>query len=348
MFFEVTPNTPIKWTGGASAAQHGQLRSGAKTTRISLLHAIQVFALAGISTLLSGCDARVVLSNTSGSERGVLANGRGSGGPFAYQRFTSTTDTVDLGQQLQPSGGNDEVVAFESFRPPAITTPVTWTGGSDTVNTGLANEIFIPIKVWILKSPFATQRVRAINSCITTAGIWDSERMGLGIGSFDIVDATGNPNAANYLAFDCSKLAGIEADIGKAAGQINIYIVDTVDGGTGRGQACQIGSDFVALGSAVGFELASHETGHDFSLTHIDDLTTNFDQTNIMHSASNTRQFITEGQLFRAHLTSNSAINFLYAARPGLTTRSCPRDTSSDTCPPIQKRIWADGTFPPN
>ena len=121
-----------------------------------------------------------------------------------------------------------------------------------------------------------------------------------------------------------------------------------MDGGAGRGNACQIGSDFVALGSAVGFELASHETGHDFALTHIDDLTANFDQTNIMHSASNTRQFITEGQLFRAHLTSNSAINFLYAARPRLPMRNSLRDTSSDTCPPIEKRIWADGTFPAN
>src|SRR5262249_24966118 len=167
-----------------------------------------------------------------------------------------------------------------------------------------ANEVFIPIKVWILKGPFATQRTRAINTCITTSGIWDSERMGLGIGSFDIQDATANPKAANYLAFDCSKRTGIKTDIGKTARRINIYIGDTGDGGTGRGQACQIGSDFVALGSAVGFELASHETGHDFSLTHVDDLTTNFDQTNIMHSASSTRQFITEGQLFRAHLTS--------------------------------------------
>lgn len=303
--------------------------------------------IAGI-IFMAGCNARVVLSNTTGGERGVLANGKGASGIFDYQRFTSTTDTVDLGQTLQPSGGNDEVVAFENFRPPAIKTAVTWTGGSDSVNLPLANEIPVAIKVWIVKGPFADQRTRAINSCITTSGIWDNERMGLRISSFDITDATPNPKAANYLAFDCSKQAGIQTDIGKAAGMINIYVVDTVDGGTGRGQACNIGSDFVALGSAVGFELASHETGHDFSLTHVDDLTTNFDQTNIMHSASNTRQFISEGQLFRAHLTSNSAINFLYAARPGQPTRDCARDTASDMCPPIQKRIWADGTFPAN
>ena len=235
---------------------------------------------------VAGCNAnaKIVLTNTTGSERGVLASGRGSSGPFTYQRFTSITDTVDLGQQLSPSGGNDEVLAFENVRPPAIRTPVTWTGGSDTVNLALANEIFIPITVWILKTPFATQQARAINTCITTTQIWDGERMGLGIGSFDITDATGNAKAATYQAFDCTKQAGIQTDIGKLAGRINIYIVDTVDGGTGRGNACNIGSDFVALGSALGFELAAHETGHDFALTHVDDLTATFDQTNIMHS----------------------------------------------------------------
>ena len=217
MTCEITPN--VRMLRKETGTSHFQRSHSAVESALApWFRKVQFLAVASLSILFAGCNARVVLSNTSGTERGVLANGRGSGGVFTYQRFTSTTDTVDLGQQLQPSGGNDEVVAFESFRPPAITTPVTWTGGSDTVNVAFANEIFIPIRVWILKSPFATQKTRAINSCITTSGIWNSERMGLGIGSFDIVDATANPKAANYLAFDCSKQAGIEADIGKTLG----------------------------------------------------------------------------------------------------------------------------------
>ncbi len=296
---------------------------------------------------LAGCADRVVLSNASGSENGVLVDAQASGGPLTYQSFRSMSNTVSVGD-LSPRAGNNEVVAFTSFRPPAIQTPVTWTSGADTVNLPYQNEIGLAFKVWVVKGPFNAQRTSAINSCVTTSSIWDNERMGALIATFEIVDATGNTNAANYFAFDCSKQAGIQTDIGKTAGRINIYFVDTVDGGAGRGQACNIGSDFVALGSAVGSELASHELGHDFALTHIDDLTANFDQTNIMHSASNTRQFITEGQLFRAHLSTNSALNFLYAARPGRPTRNCPRDTSNDQCPTIQKRIWADGTFPAN
>ncbi len=306
--------------------------------------------LAGILTAvlgLAGCADRVVLSNASGSENGVLVDAQGSGGPLTYQSFRSATNTVSVGD-LSPRAGNNEVVAFTNLRPMAIQTPVTWTTGNDTVNVAYQGRIGLAFKVWIVKGPFAAQRTSAINSCITTSGIWDNERMGTSIATFEIADATGNANAANYFAFDCSKQAGIQTDIGKTAGRINIYFVDTVDGGAGRGQACNIGSDFVALGSAVGSELASHELGHDFGLTHIDDLAANFDQTNIMHSASNTRQFISEGQLFRAHMSANSALNFLYAARPGQPVRACPRDTSDDQCPAIQKRIWADGAFPAN
>jgi len=296
---------------------------------------------------LTGCADRVKLTNTSGSENGILVDGQSSSGPINDETFASSSTTIKVGR-LRASATSNEVIAFTNLRPVAIQTPVSWTSGRDTVNTPFANQIAIPVKVWIVKGPFNTQRTKAITACITTTAIWNSERMGVAFSPFEIVDATGDPDAPNYYAFDCSKKTGIETNIGKASGRINIYYVDTVDGGTGRGQACNIGSDFVAMGSNTGSELLSHELGHDFALTHIDDLTAVFDQTNIMHSASNTRQFVTEGQLFRGHLTTTSALNFLYAARPGQPTRNCARDTANDQCPQIKKRIWGDGTFPAN
>jgi hypothetical protein len=174
--------------------------------------------------------------------------------------------------------------------------------------------------------------------------------MGLRFSNFEIVDATGDSDAATYFNFDCSLKNGIETDIGKTNGIINIYYVDRVDGGTGRGNACSIGSDFVAMASNTGDELLSHELGHDFGLTHID-ADTDFDQTNVMHSASNTRQYMTEGQTFRAHVKPMSALNDanIYNARPGKPTRNCPRTTSNNECPRNNKRIWSDGaSFPAN
>jgi hypothetical protein len=70
--------------------------------------------------------------------------------------------------------------------------------------------------------------------------------------------------------------------------------------------------------AGAGSELLAHELGHDLALEHIDDRTADFDATNIMHSAATSAQFLTEGQLFRAHLRQNSALNLVYGARAGL------------------------------
>ena len=67
-----------------------------------------------------------------------------------------------------------------------------------------------------------------------------------------------------------------------------------------------------------------------------------------MHSASSVRQYLTEGQTFRAHTRPASALNAVYNARAGQPTRSCDRDTPMLQCPLIRKRIWADGLHPAN
>ncbi len=303
-----------------------------------------LFAALTGTVVLAGCGDAVQLTNTSGNENGIMVDGQFQSGPTNDHTFVATSDKIGIGKVDASTG---EVFAFTNFRPVALQTPVNWTNSDETATVPFANEIQIPVKVWIVKGPFSTQQTRAINTCITTSGIWNNERMGIDFNPFEVVDATSNAKASNYFAFDCSKQAGLQTDIGKTAGRINIYWVDTVDGGTGRGNACAIGSDFVAIGSANGLELLSHELGHDFALQHVDGQAT-FDETNIMHSASNTRQFITEGQLIRAHLRTDSALNSVYNARPGQPTRNCGHTQVDNQCPALNKRIWADGAFPAN
>jgi hypothetical protein len=67
-----------------------------------------------------------------------------------------------------------------------------------------------------------------------------------------------------------------------------------------------------------------------------------------MHSASNTRKYFTQGELFRAHFWSASALNAIYAARPSQPTHDCQPEESSQQCPPIQRRIWPQGKFGAN
>jgi hypothetical protein len=151
--------------------------------------------------------------------------------------------------------------------------------------------------------------------------------------------------------------AGIKADIGYVPGQINIYYVHAMNWSgtlyTNSGEARRENGPWVMLGSAAMNVVMAHEIGHLMALVHVHTgaPTQWFDYTNMMTtSGSPNSRFITEGQVLRMHLTSYSILNSLYNARPGLPIRDCNATSTkaTDTCPGIQKRIWADGTYPAN
>jgi len=301
-----------------------------------------------IAFLLSACGDTVTISNGSGQPVGLLVDGQDSGGRVDDRAFTSPASPIAVGALTAASQSN-EVIGFTNDRPPKqLNTP--WTDANDNFALAFAPTIRIPVTVWIVKGPFDQQRQHAIEACIRTSAIWRSERMGVDVASFEIQDATANPKAPDHFAFPDGDLGDsvwkpLRDDIGFVAGRLNIYWVDTVNGGTGTGWS-NFGAQ-VAMGRATGDELLSHETGHSFSLTHTDG-NADFNDENVMWSASNVRQYLTEGQLVRAHLNPSSSLNALYHARPGEVARNCNFGDSGPTCPLIQKRIWADGSFPPN
>lgn len=309
----------------------------------------RMLVLLATGILLPGCADKVrVFDAPLPEEWGALVDGTKAGANVNDARYTHTEQSRGVGNFVSGAGSNEEVIVFTRRRPLKMVENVAWTSGSnDVANVTLSSEVGVPVTVWIVQGPFGTQRDLAIDHCVTTAAILRDERMGLRFSQFEIVDATGDPDAANYTDFDCSMRAGIQADIGERADRINVYWVDTVDGGTSRGQACSIGSDFVAMGRTANDELLIHEFGHNFDLRHVDGQAT-FDDTNIMDSASSTRAFITEGQLVRAHLNPPSAINDTYGARPGEPTRTCSHNADTNDCPVLNTRIWADGAFPAN
>ena len=280
---------------------------------------------------------------------GTLVSDGSSTATANYQGYATPIDSANVGAR----SGTGEAIAFSEHRPVAVQA-IAWStaSGDQTVNIAFANELDTPVTIWVVAGPYATTQQTALTLWQAAQQIYWNERLGVRLSALEVVDATGNPQAAAWSAFTCgvnnASVTAIRSDIGVRAGRINVYLVNLVDGSTSRGNACSIGGDFVAIASGSSAELLAHELGHDFALEHIDDLVASFSPINVMHSQSNVRQFLTEGQTFRAHLRPNSAINSVYALRPGQATRACDRDTMLLGCPFIGKRVWADGIFPAN
>lgn len=296
---------------------------------------------------LIGCADRLVINNGTSDQTGFLVDGQDSAGSFNDRGFLTDLDLVGVGE-LTLSTTSNEAVGFTNHRPPRYReTP--WTSNDDEFAVNFQPRIQIPVTVWIIKGPFDQQRDHAIDACIQTSAIWNAERMGIAFSQFQVLDATGDPQASDHFAFPNGDVGDsvwkpLRDDIGFTANRLNIYWVDTVDGSTTSGWS-NFGAQ-VVMGRNTGDELLSHEIGHGFSLTHSNGVA-NFDQTNIMHNASNTREFVTEGQLFRAHIDPDSIVNDVYNARPGELTRNCGFNGTA-LCPDSDRRLWADGAFPAN
>jgi hypothetical protein len=322
-----------------------------KTTSVVFVMVGLMLALAIGAWVLLLQDDHVTLINTSGSENGILVDGMNGNAVLSDQSFTSTTDTLGV-RHLSPAMSN-EIISFTNFRPVAVRSSVPWTNSTDNVSVPFPAQITIPITIWMLKRPQDT------SLCAEVVSIWNAERMGVAFSSCDTRDATSAPSS--LLKFDCTMKSTVETTVTKVPNRINVYIVKTVDsdgyGDPTNGDTCT-SNDFVAFGWKGNGALLAHELGHSFELTHIDGSPSpsnptgsfpGFDDTNVMHSWSINRQYFTEGQLFRAHLTPASALNSVYNARPSPQfTRLCLPNDITAQCPALSKRIWTDGAFPPN
>jgi len=300
----------------------------------------------------TGAPDYLLISNTQPNQIGFLVDGQdvtGSQNDDEYIGVANASLVELTAYSANPASGG-EVIAFTENSPVIVQPGVNWTSDSDTIPVDLdTSAIEVPITIWIVYAPngdFATQSQKALQDLLTTNVNFEKERLGLNFSNVTVIDATNDPDAPNYYNFTCGMRSGLESDIGNNPDHINVYYLQTVDGSTTRGQSCQIGSNFSALGANAGIELQSHEIGHNLYLFHTNTLTLfGFSQTNIMHSASNTREYLTEGQTFRAHVAPQSSINDTYNARPGEVTRTCsPTSTNATTfgCPAIQTRIWTD------
>ena len=300
-----------------------------------------------------GTDDLFIGTNAPTAPVGILVDGRRNNAEIDDERHVvtpaSATASQALGQMRSSPLGN-EVLSFAATRAPTQhSTP--WTTAQDTFSRPLANTVRVPLTIWILTAPgtFPAQAVQALSAAIQAGALFDQERLGLDFNLIEVRDETHNPNRVSFL--NVAGTAGLETQIGHVNGRFNVYWVPAVNGGSGNGVGEVAHGDSVAVGFNAAPGLLAHEIGHNLALDHIDG-DSRFDGTNVMMSAGGTRQFLTEGQGYRAHIRSISAIRStqVYALRPGMPIiDTCNISSTTRTCPKADKRIWTDGaTWPAN
>lgn len=256
-----------------------------------------------------------------------------------------------------------------------LTDPPFWTKDEDWKELTFRDEACISVYFWIILGDPASQKNRIYSAIAVTSGIWREEAQGLCFSFLphshrahiddrtqDVdTKALGYQNPDFY--FSCANVDNLKETKRFVDHAINIYYVSQVfsdDGGatspagvasTSNGYYCP--PNVILMGSETSPALLAHEIGHALSLRqHTDQYpyptSSYFDDTNVMHPASDIRQFLTEGQTFRAAFNELSVLNRSEGyAKPNSSPRGCYLDTDV-SCPPLQKRIWRDGAWPPN
>lgn len=258
--------------------------------------------------------------------------------------------------------GTNELVVFAPGRAPSLIEGIEWTPEIDVIEVRLRNPITIPTKVWI---PSSFSRTPIEDARTTANQIWNDEGVGARFGTFEYAVPVLKPGESiPPPPTDTSDAVWRDEFIGSyelAHDKLNIFVFDQVSGlstngyyFTSTGPSGEL-IDIIVVGRNPGNTLLAHEAGHGFGLEHTDDpvfvrATSDFDNQNVMHSASNSRRYMTEGQIFRAHAKSESML--WRFADP--VSRWTPRTIRSNDGyppleylydrPPICRRLRPDGS----
>jgi hypothetical protein len=292
-------------------------------------------------------DVVIIESVVPGQEIGMLFDGVDNRGVFNDRSFifpASAGTSVRAGfvNITAPSNGNS-LVTFARSRQPRLV-PARWTPNADTIDVQLQNNIRFGVTFWVLAGNFATQQVNVATAVAAVNNAYVVEKVGLRIAYVSIHDETANPAVPPLLTFPGPSQQQF-MNIGFTQGDINVYVIGTVNGANIAGVSFD-GTPVILLGvDTLTFpQLLEHELGHAFVLWHVDNAP-GFNFENVMWP-SVSAHFLTEGQTFRMHFHPSSQINVL-GLRQGLPTLVCMEPATPD-CPANNRRLWADGSMPPN
>jgi Metallo-peptidase family M12B Reprolysin-like len=213
--------------------------------------------------------------------------------------------------------GPGEIIGFTRGYPPTIL-DVAWTPRSDYVDLHFQKTYTFPVKVWIVSGDSHDQKGRAALALLMTETIWHNERQGFAFSSVTFDDTKKDDDFASFTcdSFDNADETNWITHNRIEPKMVNIYYVDKVIGQRNGGYEPENGfncyakgyRNVIVMGSNTAPALLAHEFGHAFGINHVGSFT-EFDETNVMHEASDFRTFLTEGQTFRQTILPYSAVN---------------------------------------
>lgn len=127
---------------------------------------------------------------------------------------------------------------------------------------------------------------------------------------------------------------------------MNLYFVRTVHTQEKRGETERLIKHVAVFGMGVDAGLVAHEIGHNHALSHSEQSDMQYGEKNIMHSLSKTREYFSEGEVFRMHFDDYSMRNWCpLKGSPGKwcsPKRSGALSCGGATCPSIGIRLRAE------
>lgn len=250
-----------------------------------------------------------------------------------------------------------QVVAFRLDRSPAIKTDVTWTSQPETVTLNYPELVDVPLQIWVICASATcgavTQTMRnALETFRLNANdLLARERSGMriipaaGPGVDWISDETQNAALMAFRDFENDQCPTLNTAGRKNPNAMNMYLVRTVDNEPSSGYRCPV-ENLAVDGWKTFWTTKLHEVGHMMSLK--DARIGSNPEENMMYSMPrrpSTRQYFTEGQVFRMHFNVDSSLNTVFRPRDPSLQRDCG-NTNADAekavppCPPLSTVIW--------
>src|SRR5436189_6003321 len=137
---------------------------------ISVFLCSLMISISGLTELKA--QDQITLNNSSGNPIGLLIDGKLNGSFVNDKTYVSPGSPTLVGQFSRATGqGTNEVMAFTQDRPMAIYTNPPWTIGNDNINVPFANQISIPVTIWVLYGDFGSVSTKAANDLLTASSI---------------------------------------------------------------------------------------------------------------------------------------------------------------------------------